>query len=682
MELLFCDTETFSETPISHGTHAYAEKAEIMLFGYAFNDGPVEVLDFTNGEELPQRVLDAFFSKEVLVIWHNAPFDLAVLRYSLGIRPDLLSTHCTMAQALAHSLPGGLGLLCDIMGVVEDKAKIKEGKELIQLFCKPRPKNHKLRRATRETHPEKWEKFIDYAGQDIEAMRELFQKLPTWNYSGFEKELWALDQKINNRGFLVDTELAEKAVKTIDKEQRVLSKRTQGLTFDDVEKATQRDKLLQHITKYYKVELPDMQKSTLRRRVEDPTLPAELRELLTVRLESSTSSTSKYKALLRSVSWDGRLRGTLQFCGASRTGRWAGRVFQPQNLPRPTHSLDEIENGIRAIKSDSLDLVEDSIMKMASSCVRGCAIAPPMRKLVISDLANIEGRAAAWLAGEEWKIDAYTQGEDLYVQAYARAFRIPPDAVTDKQRQIGKVMELMLQYAGGVGAFLTGVVNYGIDLDELAEIAWSNIPDRIKEEAEEFYEWQTEQGRGVFDLEKKTFLVCDSLKRLWREAHPEITSYWNELRDDVRLAIQHPNNLIQCRKIQVIRKGGWLRLILPSARSLCYPSPRVDENGDINYMGINQYTRKWARIRTYGGKFFENICQALARDVMAWNMPTIETEGYNIVLSVHDEIITETPDSDNYTAEELSLLLANNPEWAEGLPLAAGGFETHRYRKG
>lgn len=342
-----------------------------------------------------------------------------------------------------------------------------------------------------------------------------------------------------------------------------------------------------------------------------------------------------------------------------------------------------------------------TVMELASNAIRGCIVAPKGKKLVIADLSNIEGRVAAWLAGEEWKLDAFRAydagtGHDLYAIAYAKAFNITPEEVMENKkngdglmRQIGKVMELMLQYEGGVGAFLTGAATYGIDLDKLADVAWPNIPAHIKTEAANAWEWATKKKR-TFGLAQKTWMVCDSLKRMWREAHPAISSYWPELHSAFTHAVLNPGVNWPCRKMVFRRDGAWLRVALPSGRVLCYASPRA-QDGKLTYKGINQYSRKWGNLSTYGGKLLENITQAVARDVFKGtdmregaNVTTyqrIEDEGFDILLAVHDELITEAPDTEDYNAEKLAALMVDAPPWAEGLPLAAAGFETKRYRK-
>lgn len=685
MSILYADLETFSETPINCGTHRYAEKAEVMLFAYALDDQPVKVWDLTTGQPMPPDLRAALNDPTVMTVWHNGGmFDAVVLRHALNIDLPPERIHDTMVQALAHGLPGSLSDLCDILGVTSDKAKDKAGRQLILLFCKPRPKNSKIRRATRSTHPEEWKRFVSYAGSDISAMREIYRKIPRWNFTPEERALWCLDQRINCRGVCIDTDLAQSAIAAVEQEQQRLAECTQAMTDNEVQAATQRDAMLRHIAAAFGIELPDMQAATLERRIADPDTPPALRELLAVRLQSCTTSVSKYKKLISCVSSDGRLRGTLQFCGASRTGRWAGRLFQPQNLPRSSLAQPVIDSGIEALKAGCADLVCDDIMQLTSSALRASIIAPPGKKLVISDLSNIEGRMLAWLAGEHWKIAAFRDydeghGPDLYKLAYARAFHISSDDVTKDQRQIGKVMELGLGYGGGVAAFVTFAAAYALDLDALAVAALPGIPPGIRQEAKRWYDESVKQKK-TYGLSEPVFIVCDSLKRMWRNAHPETVGFWYELADDVKRAINHPGVTVICRKLKIRRDGGWLRIVLPSGRAVCYPGIRL-VNDEISYMGINPYSRKWQRLRTYGGRLVENVCQAAARDVLAGNMPLIEDAGYSIVLTVHDEVLTEAPDTDDFNDTELSALLSTNPEWAPDIPLNAGGFGAYHYRK-
>jgi len=678
---LYIDLETYSEVPITHGTHAYAAGAEIMLMAYAIDDGPVSVWDVTENGAPPQDLVNAKFDE----VWaHNSHFDRTVLKHAM---PGLVPTkpemwRDTMVQALSHGLPGSLGQLCEILKVPTDQAKDAEGRRFIQLFCKPR--HAALRRATRETHPVEWARFKEYAALDIVAMREINRRLPVWNYKGAELDLWHLDQNINDRGVAIDLDLVKGALAAVEEAQVSLRKKSAELTDGLLESTTRSAGMLDYVIEYYGIDMPNIQMSTIEKMLASD-LPADLRALLEVRLQASTTSTTKYKTLMHGTSKDGRLRGTLQFNGASRTGRWAGRLFQPQNLPRPVLKQEQIDLGIEAMKAGSANLVVDNVMELASSAIRGAIIAPPGRKLVVSDLSNIEGRVQAWLATEEWKLEAFREfdagaGPDLYKLAYSKSFGVDPSDVTKDQRQVGKVQELALGYEGGVGAFVTFADVYGIDLEDLANKVLPVAPEWALAKANQFYHWSLETKRPTYHLSQSAFLACDVVKRGWRNGHPEISAYWGELRNAVHQAIELEGETITCRKLKVRRDGGWLRIGLPSGRAVCYPSPQI-VNESITYMGVDQYTRKWSRIKTYGGKLFENICQAVARDVMAANMPAIEAAGYQICLTVHDELITEAPDTDEYTSDKLALMMAQAPAWAPDMPLAAAGFETYRYRK-
>lgn len=323
-EPLFLDTETYSTIKITDGTYRYSEAVEVMIITYAIGDGPVQLWDRTANPEttsppMPADLRAALNDPEVEIVGHNiGGFDRVVIEKDLGITIPSERTHDTFARAYAHSMPGSLDTLCTIFNVPVAKAKDKGGKKLIQLFCKPRNDGN---RATKLTHPEEWVKFCAYAVLDIEAMRYLYQKMPNWNYIGFEKTLWNLDQKINKRGFAIDLDLIESAIRGVDEAQVGHKARVVELTEGEVSSATRRDMLLKYVLKTYDIDLPDMQAATLERRIEDPNIPEGLRELLRIRLMACTSSTAKYKKILACVSSDGRLRGTIQWCGAGHTGR-------------------------------------------------------------------------------------------------------------------------------------------------------------------------------------------------------------------------------------------------------------------------------------------------------------------------------------------------------------------------
>ncbi len=694
MPILWFDCETYSECDLkSAGTHRYAEhpSTEITVAQWALDDGEPNVIDCTtNGAYSVGTgpLVSLLEDPAVTVIAHNSMFDRTLLRHCWGIDVPVERWQDTMIKAMAHGLPGSLDKIGQIVGLADDEAKDKRGRELIQLFCKPRPKGHTLRRATRETHPKEWAEFLEYSRQDIVAMRAIDAKLPSWNYRSGHAELglWHLDQRINDRGVAVDTDLAVAAIDAVAREQKRLKSEVTEHTDGLVTNVSQRDNLLAYICAEYGVDLPDLKADTLRRRVEDPALPDGVRLLLAMRLEGTKTSTAKYKALVNATSADGRLRNTLQFAGATRTARWAGRIFQPQNMPRPDMKQAEIDEGIDALKAGCADLFFSNVMRLTANTVRGCIVAPEGKKLVIADLSNIEGRGLAYLAGERWKLKAFADfdagiGEDLYKVAYGRSFNIDPKDAVGQKRQIGKVMELGLGYEGGVAAFLTFAAVYQMDLAQLAEAVYATASPQALADAQGMWSWAQKKKRTL-GLPERVYVACEVLKKAWRDAHAMTSALWKAAGDSVRAAIKNPGETFPIGEhLKARRDGAWLRIRLPSGRYLCYINPQVEDDGQITYFGVNQYTRQWGRIKTYGGKLIENCTQAFARDVLAYNMPSIEAKGYEIVLSVHDELLTETPQRPEFNADELGAMMATAPQWAPGIPLAAAGFETTRYRK-
>ena len=692
------DSETFSPMPIKAGAWRYAEEAQVLLLPFAYEDEKPYVWDLTVST-VPPAALIEMANDPAIEFWghHSSGFDWPVFSHALRWLFDAVPQsrrRDTMAQAYAHSLPGALAALCEVLNITGEDAKDKEGKRLIMLFCIPDKATGKPR-GDRHSHPAEWEQFKAYAARDITSMRRAHQLMPTWNYPNNPQELavWHLDNTINYRGFAVDVELATAAIGVAETEKARLKKRTQdatgyeALTGAGLESTTKRDAMLAHLLKEHGVELPDLTSATLERRISDPNLPKALRELLAIRLQASSTSVTKYKALLNSVSADHRLRGTLQYCGAARTGRWAGRLFQPQNLARvPKYVAKRWDESIEAIKVGSVDLLYENVMEVTGSCVRGCIIAPPGKKLVVADLSNIEGRMLAWLAGEAWKLQAFRDfdagtGHDLYKLAVARAFAMTPEEVDDYLRQIGKVLELALGYEGGVGAFITFAAAYNVDLDEMAVKATPGLAGWAINEAQEFYDWSVKQKRNTFGLSRETFVACDALKRAWRAAHPNVVKFWRDLGDMVKAATNQPGVTFTVQRLKIRRDGNWLRVRLPSGRFLCYPSPKVSEDGKFSYLGLNQYSRKWERIHSYSGKLAENVTQAAARDQLAHGMLLAEADGYEIVSSIHDESPTEVPDDERFNEQGLSAHLAADHGWNDGLPLAAAGFTAYRYRK-
>jgi DNA polymerase len=654
---LYLDTETFCETPITHGAYRYAEDAEVMLVAWAWNSEPVEVWDTQDKPDWRDALQEMVDHADRVVI-HNSNFDRTVLREQ-GVHISVEKIIDTMVLALQHSLPGSMGQLCDVLNVPQDKAKDKAGKKLIHLLTKPRPSNVRLRRATRDTHPAEWAAFVEYARLDVDAMRDVLGRLPAWNDSPDERHLWRCDQGTADSGIAVDVPLARSAIRAFQRTTGHLAARASELTGGAVKSTTQRAALLAYLQDVCALDLPDLTGATVTRALAGA-LPSKARELLEIRQQASATSPAKYGALIGAASSDGRLRGILQFCGAGRTGRDAGRIFQPQNLPRSSMTYDRIQLGIEAMKADCEDLLFDNISELCASAVRGALVAAPEHKLVVADLSNIEGRMAAWLAGEQWKLDAFRafdrgDGADLYVVAYARSFGVPVEAVLENKkygdgsmRQIGKVQELSLQYQGGPNAF--------------GKMAGA-LADKLSED----------------DI--------NAIVQAWRKAHPAIKSMWYDLEGAARSALRAPGDSFDVRGVlrfdSLTDAHGtrWLRMRLPSGRYISYCNPEIGESGGLSYEGVNQYTRQWARVDTYGGKFFEQACQASSRDVFMLGFRRATDAGYPVVLRVHDELVCEVPDDPAFTHEKLAGMMAAPVSWAVGLPLAAAGFESLRYKK-
>lgn len=741
---LFLDTETFSACDLKKcGSYAYAEhpSTEIMIATFAIDDGPVMEWDVTADPRMPRVLRRALRevckpnTKSRLVGQNFLLFDRLLMRHCWGIEIPVKNIIDTMICAYRLSLPGSLDALCSVLEISEDLAKDKAGKALIQRFCKPTPKNYKIRRYTRETHPEEWRRFLKYARSDISSMREVFYALPTWGDTEKENEILAIDQAINDRGFYVDIALAESAVAAVkqhklDLQREAMAKYGGSLTGKDFLP------ILRDLAPAF--DIPNAQKATLGDLLDDEDLPDAARALIEMRLGAASTASTKYDPLLRGLSSDGRRRGTTQYGGAKRTLRWAGKGFQPQNLARGAYGdwkgdefdkdgnviwanyTGELTMGIRGLKRNRVSKAFD-IAKLCATTVRGCIIAAPGCKLVVADYSNVEGRGLAWISGEEATLNVFRAGTDLYKTLAATVFCVSYDDVSKDQRQIAKAMILGLGYGGGVAAFLTFAKNLGLDLDRLAHDLAGTFPDHIWKAARRGWEFARIQEknkrapkgkkaeRPSYDLPKKVWLTCDALKRMYREANPNIVNFWAELEAAALSAIRNPGRSFWAgarvrengdkavkftRTVKNGNPGWWLKVELPSGRILSYPgiglSVEKEEDEDtgeirtrtrIKYQGENQTTRQWGWQYTYGGKLAENIVQALCRDLLAWSMPGVEAAGYKIILSVHDELLTEVPDTPEYTVKELERLMCVLPAWAKDFPLSADGWEGRRYKK-
>lgn len=757
-EKLFLDTETYSEADLKKcGAYAYAEhpSTEIMICTYAFDDDKVQVWDATDGSRMPRDLKRALrelvkpVTKCRLVMQNGLLFDRLLMRECWGYDIPPTNIEDTMVMAFRHALPGSLDALCTVLGVDEQNAKDKAGKALINRFCKPTPKSYKVRRYTSTTHPDEWAKFIKYARSDILALREVYYRIPTWGNTEKENEILVLDQMINDRGFCVDVDLAKAAIEAVTLHKQELQAEAakeygSGLTGASF-LPTLRELAPAH-------EILNAQKSTLNDLLADPDLPDEARDLIEMRLGAASTASTKYAPLLLGLSRDGRRRGCLQYGGAKRTLRWAGKGFQPQNLARGYYS-DDPENKGGAVREDWMSDAEwwrtlnplsfgiqqllrgrahrnFDVSKLAATTVRSCIVPEKGMKFVVADYSNVEGRGLAWVSGEQTALDVFADKKrDIYCETSGKMFRLEPGYIKESRkdlRQIGKACELGLGYGGGVPAFLQFAKNLGLDLHQMAEDMDGTFPDHIWAAARRGFEFARIQeknkrapkgekaDRPSYDLPRKVWLTCDAIKRMWRESHPETVKFWRDLEDAAQAAIRNPGRAFWAgapvrengdRAVKITRTfsrdengdkvpGWWLKVELPSGRVLSYPGIglsveiEVDEDTGqknkrvrIKYQGENQTTRQWGWQFTYGGKLAENIVQALCRDLLAWSMPVVEAAGYPIILSVHDELITETPDDDRYTVAELEAAMCHLPSWARGFPLAAEGDIMYRYRK-
>lgn len=687
----FIDTETYSRIALNRGLARYAAGGgEVMIVTWALDEEPVNCWDVT-AHPMPQKFRDDL-AKAKRLIAQKDQFDRTMLNTMEWWRElDVkVPWYCTMTMALRHGLPGGLEKLTIIFKLAEEHAK-KAGREYIQLFCKP---NSKGERNTRHTHPKEWKEFLEYAISDISSMREVFFKCPSWNDSEIELWLTEHDYTINSRGVGVDVPFATAAVRACATEQARLGSDANRLTSDYLDRATQRDRLLEFIFVEHGVTLPDLKQDTVERRLDDPELPEALKELLRVRMSASKSSTSKYKRVLeRQVG--GRLYYLLQIYGALRTGRTAGRDFQPQNLKRPSKFFENFENvldAIQAVLDGTEAVLLDDIMEAMSSALRSVIVAAPGRKLVVSDQSNIEGRFLPWLAGDEPMLqyfrdfDASPKGTmpDYYQLVYGRSFNVDPMTVVGQNRQIGKVLELAFAIGGGVGACVAAAATYKIDLDELAAAVHATAPKQILLDARETYQWaKRKRLRYAGVLSEHVYVACEALKVMWRASRQPTVDFWDECQLAAVRAIHKPNTVFNAGQfLQFDRKGVWLRMRLPSGRYLGYPNVKYsEESNEISYMAWNVYRKGWVRERTYGSKFASDARQGGSRDTLFYKIPAIEAAGYPIILSVHDEFVTEPLDDPRYSAEGLSAMLSSPLDWAPGLPLAAHGFEGPRYRK-
>lgn len=695
-DILFTDLETFSPVDLpKRGAYIYAKhpETEILLNGWAINDGPVQMWDATEDPNPPAELIEAYEDPDVVKVAQNSNFDRNVLNKKL-IEVPIEQWEDTMVIAYTLGMPGQLEHIVTSLGADIDFQKLADGKRLISMFCMPQKptKNQPYERRDALTDPDDWENFIVYGKQDITSMRWAYHNMPQWVIGRHgraqarrELELWHLSEKINDRGMPIDLDLARAAIELTNKELDRLNTELFTLTDGYVDAHSKREDMLMwlfdqgvNMKGYTKEDLSDALKMEL---------PAHARRALEIRQEAGRTSTAKYQALIDATDPDDdRLRGGLQYYGAKRTGRYAGRRFQPHNLPHP--EIPDSDAGAEAILNDTVDLLyEESAMAVSVSCVRSAIKAPPGKRLDVSDLSNIEGRTLPWLAGEDWKLQAFRDfdagtGPDLYKVAYSRSFGGDPWAVEYYYRQIGKVQELSLQYQGGVGAFYKMAKKFGLNLEDMYHQVIGKATDAQIDSAYWMVDWIRVNRPDLNELSDEGIVGADIIKQRWRAVHPTIVQYWYDLEALVERAIENPGKVFRVGVIKAQVRDDMLLLVLPSGRPLVYQRPRIKyaNNGETSIFYMNHDKGKWRKVDLYGGKIAENVNQAVARDVLTYTMPEIDAH-CPIIGSVHDEDITENDIDSPYGVEWLNDKLATNPPWAKDLPLAAAGYTSQRYKK-
>lgn len=649
--VLSIDIETYSSNDISScGVYKYAEAKDftILLFAYSCGNGPVEIIDFASGEKLPEHIYNALSDPKILKTAFNATFERVCLSRYFGLYLTSDQWECTMVRSAMLGLPLSLAAVGKALRL--DDQKIDEGKALIRYFslpCKPTKTNGMRTRNLPEHAPEKWNLFKKYCKRDVEVENAIRQKTAAFKIPPFEKELYDIDQRINDRGVMLDMGMVRNAIRMSLVYNGHLSVEAAKLTgLDNPNSVAQLKSWLEQetgneIKSLNKKDMPDIIKSCD---------ASHVQRLLAIRQELGKTSVKKYEAMEKTVCEDDRVRGLTQFYGAARTGRWAGRLVQVQNLPQ--NHLEDLDLARSLVVENDLDMLEicyGNVPDTLSQLIRTAFIAKSGHTFIVSDFSAIEARVIAWLAGESWRMEVFRTHGKIYEASASMMFHVPVESITktDPRRQKGKIAELALGYQGGVGAMRTmGGEKMGLSESEMKEIVTH-----------------------------------------WRNANPAIVSLWDEAQSAAIRAISGRDVSIR-KGIRFRSELGAMTIQLPSGRKLFYPRAQVDmrekfgrKSKTIIYEGQNQTTRKWEEQETYGGKLVENIVQGIARDCLAVTMIRLEKMGYPIVFHVHDEVILEVPNDGTKTLAEVCEIFKKPIVWAEGLPLKGDGYVTNYYKK-
>jgi len=646
MRTLSIDIETYSDVDLlKSGVYPYVESPEfeVMLFAYAFDDEPVRIISLADDESIPPNVINALSDPGILKTAYNANFERTCLAMELGLDMPPEQWQCTAVLASFLGLPRSLENVGTVLGLPEDKQKMKEGKALIQYFakpCKPTKANGQRTRNLPQHAPEKWATYKEYCKRDVEAEREIRNILLKFGVNEDELALWCIDQRINDRGVGLDARLAREASNMDVKIKAQLLEDAKALTGLENPKSVAQVKAW--IKEETGVEIESLNKKEIPA-VREKANSAKVDEFLDIRAALGKTSTAKYDAMLRCVCDDGRIRGLSQFYGANRTGRWAGRLVQMQNLPQNKLPDEDLDIARQLVKMGELDTFETLFpaADTLSQLIRTAFVPKPGHKFVVADFSAIEARVLAWLAGEDWRLDVFNTHGKIYEASAEQMFHLEPGSVKkgDPMRQKGKIAELALGYGGSVGALMSmGALEMGLKEEELKPLVTS-----------------------------------------WRAANRNITDFWWSTDAAAKRILKTGMKQMIRDDIWLRKQGPLLRLRLPSGRELSYVKPRVDHEDNITYEGITT-AGGWGRIETYGPKLVENIVQAVARDCLAVSMKRLEAVGINIVFHVHDEVICEVPE-DKWSADQIAELMGDAISWAPGLPMRADAYECMYYRK-
>lgn len=643
MDTLAIDIETYSDVSLPDcGVHRYAasEQFEIILFAYSLNDEPTQIIDLASGEKIPDEIMEYLTDDSVIKTAYNAAFERNCINrfFGLSLKPE--GWRCTLVQASMLSLPLSLEGVGEALNL--DKKKMSEGKDLIRYFCmpcKPTKANGGRTRNRPSDAPEKWELFKTYCIRDVDVEKQIRNKLAKFPIPDREQELYCMDQRINDRGIMVDQELIGHAVSCDLLYKETVTKKAYEIS--GLENPNSVLPLKDWLNEKG-IEVDSLAKAAVEELVENT--QGDVAEMMKLRLAMSKTSVKKYEAMERSVCPDGRVHGLLQFYGANRTGRWAGRLVQIHNLPQ--NHMEDLELARSLVKEGRYDLVEllyDSTPDVLSELIRTAFVARPGCRFIVSDFSAIEARVMGYLAGEGWVMEEFRGAGKIYEQTASKMFHIPIGEITkgSPYRARGKVASLACQYGGAEGALISmGALNF-VEEEELKGLVQS-----------------------------------------WRTANPHIVNYWHEIDGAVKAAVKE-RKMTKIGMVTVYYQSGMLKIALPSGRVLSYVRPRMTVNRfgseSVSYEGVGT-NRKWTRIESYGAKFCENIVQATARDVLAEAMLRLEKKGFDIVCHIHDEVVLEVPEGTS-SVEEVNEIMAVCPDWCEGLPLKAAGFESPFYKK-